>query len=351
MSASDGTAPRAGALAETVAQLGEEAVLRRLTPLLPVSGAASLGIGDDAAVVAAPDGRFVVTTDMMVEGPDFRTAWSTPFDLGWKAAATNLSDVAAMGARPSALVVALAVAPDTALRRLEDFARGLAAACLALAPSCGVVGGDLSTSVTHTITVTALGDLEGRAPVTRAGARPGDVVAYCGELGLAGRGLRLLFEQGVDGNGRPDRSRAEGLRRLHRTLIDAQLRPAPPIASGPVAARAGAHAMMDVSDGLAKDARRLARASGVSVIFDREALGDDPEMAMRGGEDHGLLATFAPTAPLPEGFRRLGRAGPADRGARVWVGRHPYRDDGGWDPYRDASRAGARDSHDTTVSP
>src|SRR5215218_851177 len=98
---------------ETIGELGEGAVLGRIFPRLLESASTVVGPGDDAAVIAAPDGRFVVTTDMMVHGPDFRLAWSTPFDLGWKAAASNLSDVAAMGAVPTALVVALGAPPTT----------------------------------------------------------------------------------------------------------------------------------------------------------------------------------------------------------------------------------------------
>ena len=97
----------------TIAELGESAVLARVLPRLQPAEVALLGPGDDAAVLAAPDGRYVVTTDLLVHGPDFRMAWSTPFDLGWKAAATNLTDVAAMGARPTALVVAIAAPPET----------------------------------------------------------------------------------------------------------------------------------------------------------------------------------------------------------------------------------------------
>ncbi|HZW41437.1 MAG TPA: AIR synthase related protein, partial [Agromyces sp.] len=97
----------------TVAALGEDAVLARILPRLRPGASALLGAGDDAALVVAADGRFVVTTDLMVHGPDFRLAWSTPFELGWKAAATNLTDVAAMGARPTALVIAIAAPPST----------------------------------------------------------------------------------------------------------------------------------------------------------------------------------------------------------------------------------------------
>ena len=165
---------------DTLGGIGEAAVLARIFPRLPAAASALLGPGDDSAVVAAPDGRFVVTTDMMIHGPDFRLAWSTPHDLGWKAAASNLADIAAMGAVPTALVVAIAAPADSPVSLLEGIADGLLDACEALAPGCGVVGGDLSVSATLTIAVTAFGDLEGRAPVLRSGASAGDVVAVAG---------------------------------------------------------------------------------------------------------------------------------------------------------------------------
>src|SRR5690606_36095657 len=155
---------------------------------------------------------------------DFRLAWSSPFDLGWKAAASNLADVAAMGAVPTALVVALAAQMETPVEFLEAFADGLREGCAAMAPGVGVVGGDLSVSNTLTIAVTAFGDLEGRAPVLRSGARPGDVVAVSGPLGLAAEGLRLLFEYGVV-DGAPDATAAAQVAAEHPAPIAAQLRP------------------------------------------------------------------------------------------------------------------------------
>jgi thiamine-monophosphate kinase len=265
-----------------------------------------------------------------VHGPDFRWGWSAPYDLGWKAAATNLSDIAAMGAVPTALVVAIAAPTDTPVSDLESIADGLREACVALAPGCGVVGGDLSVSATFTIAVTAFGDLEGRPPVLRRGARVGDVVAVSGPLGAAGEGLRLLFASGVDAQGRPSRERAADLARDHGDAISAQLRPHPPIADGPLAARAGATAMLDLSDGLALDARRVAEASGVAIAIDSSALGDDPRSALESGEDHSLLATFAQGTSLPGGFRRIGLV---VEGSGVLVDGRPYDEPGGWDPY------------------
>lgn len=321
---------------ETLGELGETAVLARIFPRLPASDAALLGPGDDAAVLAAPDGRYVVTTDLLVEGPDFVWAWSAPADLGWKAAASNLADVAAMGARPTALLVALAAPPDTDAAVLEGVADGFRAACEALAPGCGVVGGDLSASRVFTIAVTAFGNLDGRSPVLRSGARAGDVVAVAGELGVAGRGLRLLVEQGA-GEGGPHSSDVAAALAVDPHAVSRQLRPEPPIEAGVRAAAAGATAMMDVSDGLALDARRLAIASGVDLDLFGRALGGTAEAvreALGGGEDHSLLATFSSAGALPGGFRQIGLVRPAVDEPRVLLDGEEFTARGGWDPYR-----------------
>jgi thiamine-monophosphate kinase len=317
----------------TLGELGEAGVLARIFPRLPESAATLLGPGDDAAVLRAPDGRFVVTTDTMIHGPDFRLAWSTPHDLGWKAAATNLADIAAMGAVPTALVVAVAAPADTEVAVLEGIADGLRDACESLAPGCGVVGGDLSSSATLTIAVTAFGDLEGRDAVLRSGARAGDVVAVSGALDLAARGLELLFERAVDDTGDPDAARARAVRAEFPAEVEAQLAPAPPLLDGPAAALAGATAMLDVSDGLAIDGRRIATASGVRLDIDSAAL--ESPASLTGGEAHALLATFPPEAVLPGGFRVIGRV---IAGEGLSVDGTPYDARGGWDPYVDAGR-------------
>ncbi|PZF65359.1 thiamine-phosphate kinase [Curtobacterium sp. MCBD17_013] len=319
---------------DTVGSVGELGVLARITRRLPSAASALLGPGDDCAVVAAPDGRFVVTTDMMVHGPDFRWAWSSPTDVGWKAAATNLSDVAAMGARPTALLVALAVPPQTPVGVLEAIADGFAAACATLAPGCGVVGGDLSTSATATVTVTAFGDLEGRAPVVRSGARAGDQVAVAGELGVAARGLARLFAEGVDDRGEPDAERTAAFLAASPggtdPGVERQRRPSPPVAAGVLAAQAGATAMLDLSDGLAIDAGRVARASGVTIDLDPSVVPEGP--ALHGGEDHGLFATFPRGSGLPAGFRRIGTVVSAAGAPGVTRGGVPVSTQG-WDPY------------------
>ena len=327
---------------ETLGSVGERAALARIFPRLPSASTTLVGPGDDAAVLSAPDGRFVVTTDMMIHGPDFRTAWS--------------ADVAAMGARPTSLVVALAVPSDTPVSWLEGFADGLRDGVASLAPGCGVVGGDLSVSDTLTIAVTAFGDLEHRAAVLRSGARGGDAVAVAGHLGRAAAGVRLLFTEAVtSGDGSspptPNAELARGLRRRHPAVVDAQLAPQPPVALGPVAADAGATAMLDVSDGLLLDATRIAEASGVGIDLSSAALAGDvtwvsdahPSLAphaldlvLTGGEDHSLLATFPAAAALPTGFRRIGVVldGEGSPGVVTVDGRrHDSR--GGWDPYRD----------------
>lgn len=318
----------------TVGEMGEGAVLRRILSNLPPSSAI-VGPGDDAAVLAMPDGRVVATTDTLVHGPDFRLAWTTGYDLGWKSAAVNLSDVAAMGARPTALLVALAVPETTRASFLARFAQGLRDACDALAPDCVVEGGDLTISDTLTVAVTALGSLDGAAPVLRSGAMVGDQVALAGQMGSAARGLTLLFERFRDAAGTPVAVDPQLLTAAEADDLAAQLRPAPPVHLGAVAAASGATAMMDVSDGLVLDASRLAAASDVTLDFDSRALGDDPHAALVGGEDHALLATFPAGTALPTGFTRIGQAVASAAAERVHVDGAPFDGRGGWDPYRD----------------
>lgn len=311
--------------------VSEGRILRAILARTAQGSHTILGPGDDAAVIAAPSGSVVATTDTLVHGPDFRLAWTSGYDLGWKAAAVNLADIAAMGARPTALLVALAVPRDLPLSFVERMADGLREACASMAPGCAVVGGDLTVSDVLTVAVTALGDLENRAPITRAGARVGDLVAVAGELGLAAHGLEILFGRFRDG-GTPIPVDPRMLGAGEAAAVAAQLRPSPPIGLGPMAAVAGATAMLDISDGLALDAGRLADASGVTIALDRRALGPHPDRALGGGEDHALLATFSEGSLAP-GFRVIGRV--RERGdVAVLSDGHPV-DATGWDPYRD----------------
>ncbi len=316
-----------------VRDLAEQDLLDRIFPHLPVGSRTLVPPGDDAAVVTAPDGRVVVTCDVLVEDVHFRRAWSSGDDVGRRAAMQNLADVAAMGARPTALVVGLVVPGDTPVSWVEGLARGLGAACRPL--DVGVVGGDLSSGPVLVVSVTAHGDLEGRPAVRRTGARPGDVVALAGRCGWSGAGWALLEA------GRGD---------VDAEVVAAYLAPEPPVAAGPAAARAGATAMLDLSDGLLRDGRRLARASGVTLDLGAlaDVLADDaarlrPVAAalnvpvenwlLAGGEDHGLLATFPPGAALPDGFRPLGVVRERSEELVLVDGRPPRTGSPGWDHF------------------
>lgn len=316
----------------TIGDLGEGATLARIFPLLPQSRRTIVGPGDDCAIVTVPDGRVPVTTDLMIEGPDFRIGLSTGYDIGWKACATNLADIAAMGATPTSLVVGLAAPADTAVSFVEDIARGFHDAASALAPGCGVVGGDLSHAPLVMLAVTALGEFDGVEPVTRSGATIGNAVAVAGTLGAAKRGLDILFDRAIAPDGAIDVVAVAEAWASNPVDIAAQLRPEPPIEAGRAAALAGATAMMDVSDGLVLDARRIATASGVAIDFDLAAVGDID--ALTGGEDHAMLACFPIGASVPAGFRVIGRVSP---GEGVLVDGVPFDARGGWDPFADYS--------------
>lgn len=289
----------------TLAGVGEFGLIARVTRDRVQPAVTLLGPGDDAAVVAAPDGRVVACTDVLVDAVHFRLDWSTPEQIGRKAAAANLADIAAMGAVPTALLVGLACPADTPVTTLEGLADGLWAE--AGVAGVGVVGGDVASSATLVISVTALGSLEGRQPVTRGGARAGDVVALAGRIGWSAAGLAVL---------------SRGFR-SPVAVVGAHRVPAPPYAAGPRAAQAGATAMIDVSDGLLADLAHVARASGVTIdvtppelpqrlVEVGAALGVDPvHWLLTGGEDHALVATFPPDVALPTGWTAIGavRAG------------------------------------------
>ncbi|MGH3843822.1 MAG: thiamine-phosphate kinase [Pseudonocardiaceae bacterium] len=290
-----------------VAELGEFGLIARVTAGRTLPPGALLGPGDDAAVLAAADGRVVVTTDVLVEGVHFRLDWSTPHQVGRKAVAASLADVAAMGAVPTALVVGLAVPGQTPVSSVDGLAAGMWEEAGRV--GAGIVGGDVVSATEIVVSVTALGDLGGRAPVTRAGARAGDVLGVCGRLGWSAAGLAVLR-----------RGFRSPLVRSLLAVVGAHRVPEPPYAAGPQAAAAGATAMIDISDGLLADAGHLAEASGVGIDIDSAAvpvagrlievaaaLGADAQhWVLTGGEDHALLACFPPEAALPAGWIKLG---------------------------------------------
>ena len=311
----------------SVARTGEFGLIARVTARLEAGPSTLVGPGDDGAVVVASDGRVVVSTDALVEGRHFRRDWSTGVDVGHRAAAANLADIAAMGAVPTALVVALCAPATLDVRWAEDLADGLGAE--AAKTGASVVGGDMSSSPTLMLSVTALGDLHGVAPVLRSGARAGDVVAMAGRLGYAAAGYTVL---------------SRGFR-TPKLLVEAYRRPEIPYAAGPEAARRGATSMIDISDGLIADLGHVATASRVAIDLDKaafdvppqmrdaaQALGTDPyQWVLGGGEDHALVATFPEGTTLPDGFTPIGRV--VD-GSGVTVDGKPHKGPAGWDHFR-----------------
>jgi thiamine-monophosphate kinase len=325
---------------------------------MPAGPLTSVGIGDDAAVVAAPSGTVVAAVDLLLEGRHFRRDWSSAYDIGVKAAARSLADIAAMGAVNTALLVALAVPGALPASWPLELADGLAAE--ATRAGAGIVGGDTARADSVLLSVTALGDLAGRRPVLRSGARPGDVIAVAGPLGHSAAGLALL-SAGVAVDAAPEA--VAGLIAAHR-------RPAPPYEAGPEAATLGATAMIDVSDGLLADLGHVADASAVTLDLDGSSLvtggplseaaaflgrensnskrsgsyrtdpGSTPasialEWMLTGGEDHSLIATFPASTHLPSRWRVIGKVRAADSiGAGVTVDGAPHAGQGGWQHFR-----------------
>ncbi len=331
----------------TVQDLSESELLARIFPRLHSSPGVLLGPGDDAALVAAPDGRALISIDTQTQDQDFRLQWNngyrtSGYDVGWKAAAQNLSDINAMGGSATSLVVSLTLPPSTPVDWVEAFADGLTAAITGLgAPNCSVAGGDLGRGRELAVTVAVVGTLAGLAPVLRSGARAGDVVAVAGTLGRAAAGWALL-ESDVP---------FEKLDKELAGFVGNQCRPLPPLAAGPLAAKAGATAMMDISDGLLRDGGRLASASGAVLDFDPIALkkyaavlepaaallgAEAMEWVLGGGEDHGLLATFPAGIQLPQGFTAIGsvQAVVEPPGSGVRIAGHAA-DTVGWDHFAD----------------
>jgi thiamine-monophosphate kinase len=330
----------------SLASLGEFGLIAELAARFPPAAAATVGIGDDSAVLATPAGNVVAAVDFLIEGRHFRRAWSSGYDAGVKAAARSLADIAAMGAVPTALLVALALPDSLPVDWALDLASGIAAECRRA--GAGVAGGDTAKADSVIVSVTALGSLPaGTTAVCRSGARPGDIVAVAGPLGRSAAGLALLRAGLAD---------HPGATAAHRELVAAHLRPAPPYDAGLEAARLGATAMIDTSDGLLADLGHVTQASGVAIDLATAALdlGDPlaaaagalhprtgPDFAaaskliaswvLTGGEDHSLVATFPPAASLTPRWRVIGTVHP---GSGVTVDGTPYDGPAGWEHFR-----------------
>jgi thiamine-monophosphate kinase len=312
--------------ADSLAGLGEFAVIDRLVADRDQPAAVAVGPGDDAAVLTASDGRTAVSTDMLVEGRHFRLDWSTPRDVGRKAIAQNAADIEAMGGAATAFVVAFGAPGNTPADQALELADGMWQEAGRF--GAGIVGGDLVSAPQWVISVTVLGDLAGRTPVLRSGARVGDTLAVAGVLGRSAAGYQL-WHKDIDG---------------FAALRAAHLVPEPPYGAGRVAADGGATAMTDVSDGLLADLGHIADASGVGInvstsalAVDRDALAEAAAAAgvdawtwvLGGGEDHALVATFSGTPP--RGWRVIGTM--LDGPPRVLVDGDEWHGSPGWQSF------------------
>jgi thiamine-monophosphate kinase len=297
-------------------------LIRRITAALQSATSTLVGPGDDAAVVACPDGRVVASTDLLLENRHFRRDWSTANDIGRKAAARNFADIVAMGAQPSSLLIGLAAPASLELSWVDGLLAGFVEECAEV--GAAVVGGDVSESDLIVLGVTALGDLQGRQPVLLSGARPGDVVAVAGRLGWAAAGYSVL---------------SRGFRSPVQ-VVNAHRRPEPPYAEGiRAAAELGATAMTDISDGLVADLGHLAAASGVRIELRRDALVpaaklrdvssalnvDPMTWVLGGGDDYSLAATFPNGTNLGPNWQVVGLV---NEGAEVRVDGLRWNDGG-----------------------
>lgn len=308
----------------TIGDIGEFGLIDEITSGLSNPPGVRVGPGDDCAVFS-PVGEVTVSTDAMVENVHFRRSWSGPNDIGRKAVASTVADAEAMGARPVGIVMSLSAPADTPAEWVRDFTAGVRAECEVA--GAALLGGDISGGAQIGIVTTVFGDLEGRTPVLRSGACPGDVVAYTGQLGMAAAGLAVL-SRGFRSPG---------------AVVRAYRVPEPPYGQGIVAQQAGATAMIDCSDGLVADLGHIARASGVAIDINPGALnlhdaqqtvaaavggGDPLTFVLTGGEDHALLATF-PGNP-PPGWTVIGRVLASTKEPSVTVAGVPWEDSGGW---------------------
>lgn len=270
--------------------VGEQELLTAIGKVLSGAGPEVLvGVGDDAAVVRPGAGDLVITTDAMVEGTHFYRTLTSARDLGYKAVVANLSDIAAMGASPRTAVCALTLTDAVDASWTMELFGGMREACDEHA--LWLVGGNLAKGREVTVVITAIGEVSSGRAVTRSGARVGDAVAVTGSLGGSAAGLRIGSDATVSWSPQ------------ERDALDRHFRPVARVGEGQALARAGASAMIDISDGLALDLSRLCRSSGVAATIIATAIPvhaaatiDD---AMTGGEDYELLATV-PISALDE---------------------------------------------------
>jgi thiamine-monophosphate kinase len=290
----------------TLAEVGEFRLIAAVTEGVSLGADVRVGPGDDAAVLAFGDG-VATSLDVLVEGVHFRRDWSEARDVGRKAVAVSVADIEAIGARGVGLLVGFSAPADLPMGWVLDFADGLSQESQAAGVS--LLGGDVTRARDITVAVTAIGSLEGRDPVLRSRARPGDLVAIHGRLGWAAAGLVVL--------GRGFRS--------PRALVEAHRVPQVSYGAGALAARAGATSMIDISDGLLADLGHVAHASNVLIELRRSAFevaqpiqtvaaatGADPyTFLFTGGEDHALAATFPAPEVVPAGWLVVGAVGRA----------------------------------------
>ena len=316
--------------AQTVSELGEFALIEALIGGLTPTPGVLIGPGDDAAAIAST-GTLLSSVDVLVEGVHFRRDWAEARDVGRKSVVVNVADIEAMGGRAMGMLVGFSSPGDLPVAWARDFAAGLQTECTAA--GVALLGGDVTRARDVTVAVTVLGVTDGVEPVRRGGAQPGDVVALTGRVGWAAAGLLVL--------GRGFRS--------PRVVVDAYRVPHVHSGAGGVAARAGAHAMIDVSDGLLADLGHVAAASGVEIDLRRDAF-DVPEavqavaaatntdpysLILTGGEDHALAATFAASDALPEGWIPIGSVRtPGADGPRVLVDGATWESATGFDHFR-----------------
>ena len=322
----------------SIGTLGEDPLVAGVIDRYPSAPWLTVGPGDDAAVLDLSGGwagPLIACTDTVVEGQDFRREWSTARDIGIKVAAQNFADVAAMGGRPHTLLVSLTTPADVPASWAHELADGLAAECTRA--GAVVAGGDVSAGSEIVVTGTALGSLVTPRAVLRSGASPGDVIALAGGVGRSGAGWALL-RSGSSAS-------FSDLDPVLAALVAEHRAPVPPYSAGVEAALAGASAMIDTSDGLVRDATRIAVASKVVLDLDPSALRPSSDLlhaaevlgvgavgaqdwVLTGGEDHALLACFPPSASVPEAFQVIGEVRAGDPG--VWFGGEPFQGEGGW---------------------